>query len=199
MVAKPLCCGNHLKWGSAFLKKHLRLVEVKAWYDTSPRRPLCSFVRQWQQHLRSGCHVCLVDCRKRRCSFSEQQYGQLCLCNVHGAAGWGVALVLVFGRQVGGSAKVPVTGTIPELGQSRSAGLSPPKWHFTGTRVARHDPRTISQLMQKGFTFWTWRRLWRLRFRWSAGHRHVTGTRSKSKCRFEPPKVALRRHLGGTT
>eukprot|EP00966_Prymnesium_polylepis_P018838 433874-Prymnesium_polylepis.1 len=39
----------------------------------------------------------------------------------------------------------------------------------------------------------------RLRFRWSAGHRHVTGTRSKSKCRFEPPKVALRRHLGGTT
>ena len=41
MVAKPLCCGNHLKWGSAFLKKHLRLVEVKAWYDTSRRR-LCA-------------------------------------------------------------------------------------------------------------------------------------------------------------
>jgi hypothetical protein len=155
------------KWGSAFLKKHLRLVEVKAWYDTSRRRPLCSFVRQWQQHLRSGCHVWPADCRKRRCSFSEQQYGQLCLCNVHGAAGWGVALVLVFGRQVGGSAKVPVTGTLPELGQSRSAGLSPPKWHFAGTWAARHDPRTISQLMQKRFTFvnvapaiWRWRWHW---------------------------------------
>ena len=42
-------------------------------------------------------------------------------------------------------------------------------------------------------------RLRRLRFRWSAGHRHVTGTRSKPKCRFEASKVALRRHLGGTT
>eukprot|EP00966_Prymnesium_polylepis_P245684 5683516-Prymnesium_polylepis.1 len=29
-------------------------------------------------------------------------------------------------------------------------------------------------------------------------HRHVTGTRSKSECRFEGPKAALRRHLGGT-
>eukprot|EP00966_Prymnesium_polylepis_P330325 7385981-Prymnesium_polylepis.1 len=35
--------------------------------------------------------------------------------------------------------------------------------------------------------------------RQSAGHRHFTGTRSKSKCRFEPPKVALHRHSGGTT
>ena len=42
------------------------------------------------------------------------------------------------------SGGVPVTGALPELGQSRSAGLSPPKWHFTGTWAAHHDPRTIS-------------------------------------------------------
>ena len=63
---------------------------------------------------------------------------------------------------------MPVTGTLPELGQSRRAGLSPPKWHFAGTWAARHDPRTISQLMQKRFTFvnvapaiWRWRWHWR--------------------------------------
>jgi hypothetical protein len=48
------------------------------------------------------------------------------------------------GRQVGGSAKVPVTGTLPDFGQNRSAGLRDPKWHFAGTRPARHDPRTVS-------------------------------------------------------
>ena len=65
------------------------------------------------------------------------------------------------------SGGVPVTGTLPELGQSRSAGLSPPKWHFAGTWAAHHDPRTISQLMQKRFTFvnvapaiWRWRWHW---------------------------------------
>ena len=42
---------------------------------------------------------------------------------------------------------------LPDFGQSRSAGLSPPKWHFAGTRPARHDPRTISQMMQKRFAF----------------------------------------------
>ena len=42
------------------------------------------------------------------------------------------------------SGGVPVTGALPDFGQSRSAGLRPPKWHFTGTRPARHDPRTIS-------------------------------------------------------
>ena len=93
-----------------------------------------------------------------------------------------------------------VTGTRP----NGTAGLRPLNRHFAGTWAARHDPRTISQ---KRFTFdpdaqkihfGTWRRARRLRFRWSAGHRHVTGTRSKSECRFEALKVALRRHLGGT-
>ena len=32
---------------------------------------------------------------------------------------------------------VPVPGTLPELGPSRTAGLRPPKWHFTGTRGAK--------------------------------------------------------------
>jgi hypothetical protein len=66
------------------------------------------------------------------------------------------------------SGGVPVTGAFPDFGQSRSAGLRPPKWHFAGTRPARHDPRTISQLMQKRFTFvnvapaiWRWRWHWR--------------------------------------
>jgi hypothetical protein len=35
------------------------------------------------------------------------------------------------------------------------------------------------------------------RFRWSAGDRRITGLWSKSECRFEAPKVALRRHLSG--
>ena len=51
------------------------------------------------------------------------------------------------GAGCGGDASggVPVTGTLPDLGQSRSAGLRPPKWHFTaGTWAAHHDPRTIS-------------------------------------------------------
>jgi hypothetical protein len=66
------------------------------------------------------------------------------------------------------SGGVPVTGTLPDFGQHRSAGLRPPKWHFTGTWAAHHDPRTISQLMQKRFTFvnvapaiWRWRWIWR--------------------------------------
>ena len=97
-----------------------------------------------------------------------------------------------------------VTGTRP----NGTAGLRPPNRHFAGTSPAQHNPRTISQLMQKRFIFdpdakkihfGTWRRLRRLHFRWSAGTRHVTGTRSKSRCRFEALKVALCRHLGGTT
>ena len=55
------------------------------------------------------------------------------------------------------SGGVPVTGTLPELGQSQSAGLRPSKWHFAGTWAARHDPRTISQLI-KDSLLWAWRR-----------------------------------------
>jgi hypothetical protein len=58
------------------------------------------------------------------------------------------------GRDGYASGGVPVTGALPELGQSRSAGLRPPKWDFTGTWAAHHDPRTISQLMQKRFIFY---------------------------------------------
>jgi hypothetical protein len=61
----------------------------------------------------------------------------------------------IFARGAGhdgyASGGVPVTGTLPELGQSQSAGLRPSKWHFTGTWAARLDPRTISLL-------WAWRR-----------------------------------------
>jgi hypothetical protein len=32
---------------------------------------------------------------------------------------------------------VPVTGALPDLGPNESAGLRPPKWHFTGTRGAK--------------------------------------------------------------
>ena len=38
-----------------------------------------------------------------------------------------------------------VTGTRP----NGTAGLRPSNRHFAGTRPAHHDPRTISQLMQK--------------------------------------------------
>ena len=59
------------------------------------------------------------------------------------------------GADCGGYASggVPVTGTLPELGQNRSAGLRAPKWHFAGTRPARHDPRTISWDAEK-IHFW---------------------------------------------
>jgi hypothetical protein len=57
-----------------------------------------------------------------------------------------------------------VTGTRSKS----SAGLRAPKWHFAGTRPARHDPRTISRWVQKRFTFgnvapaiWRWRWHWR--------------------------------------
>jgi hypothetical protein len=80
--------------------------------------------------------------------------------------------------------------------------LRPPKWHFAGTRPARHDHRTISQMMQKDSLLILMQKRFifergagrRLRFRWSAGYRHVTGTRSKSSAGLRAPKW----HFAGT-
>ena len=125
-------------------------------------------------------------------------WATVCLCNVHGAAGcggrprrtrassWGVRQSAGYRHITGLWSKSKCRFEGPKVALRR---------HSTGTTRSPHD-LVIDAEKDSFFELGAGRRL---RFRWSAGYRHITGLWSKSKCRFEGPKVALRRHSTGTT
>ena len=58
---------------------------------------------------------------------------------------WAAAMATVARAPASRSGDVPVPGALPELGPNGSAGLRPSNRHFTGTRPALNDLRTISR------------------------------------------------------